>query len=170
MNVSRVLKGMTTGYAPSDGVPPLKSRFGRDMARLRSEQCSPYVARLLAELNEVEKFISEHWDELDAPTRVALHALVLGVEPNGRRRPALHRAISWLGELGDHVQMAWALVFDRPNVVQYYTRSYGVAALIQEKVGRDVWAKALASPEDVAAADRGIADALAGRTVEITKV
>lgn len=161
---------MTTGYAPFDGVPQLKSRFGRDMARRKPEQCSPYVAQLLAELDEVEQFVSRHWDELDRPTRNALHALVLGVEPDGRRRPVGRRALAWLGELGDHLQMARALVFDRLSVIHYYNRSYGVAALIQEKVGRDVWAQALASPEDVAAADRGIADALAGRTVEITKV
>jgi hypothetical protein len=152
---------MTSDYPPW-GRAQLELRVEADLGRRSGEMNSKYVASLLARVDKLEQIIRAEWHQLEPARRAELHAMVLGVRTKRTMRER------WL-ELFDHFLMAWALTWNGSEVRRYIARSYGVADLIQEKVGQDIWAKALASPDIVAAAERGLADVLAGRTVELKK-
>jgi hypothetical protein len=150
---------MTTTYAPPEGMG-LEPRFRRDLARKPSKHCSRYIARLLAELDQIETAL-HHWGELDVSTRKRFHAIVIGAPPPRRTLSERYKAFL------DDVNMSVAIWFHREEVYQYFARSHAVAELLYEKVGEDVWAETLASPEDVAAIARGREDAIAGRTFDL---
>jgi hypothetical protein len=69
--------------------------------------------------------------------------------------------------LWDSVQMAYALWRHRDDVYYYFGRMGDLRSLLREKVGSEVWSEILSSPEDIAAIERGRADAAAGRKTAI---
>jgi hypothetical protein len=152
---------MTTGIAQVRRIQ-LEPRVQRDLGRRSGEVCSKYIAELIEDLDAIESVVRTEWDHMEPAMRYALHAMVLGV-------PSKRTLAERWQEFLDHFSMLWAIIWHGAEVRRYIARSYGVAELIQERIGRDVWAETLASPEHVAAVERGMADVLAGRTVELSE-
>lgn len=153
---------MVSGAArPSRSIVP-EARLRRDLARRPAKRCSKYVARLMDALDEIEDAVCNHWDELDVNTRETFRAMVIGAPIPGPSGFSV-----WLDIIWDRFEMAYARLRYRDEVNRYVARTYDLQRLVQERVGNDVWAETLSSPEDCEAIERGRADAIAGRTREL---
>lgn len=154
LRVRRKLTGLlASGESRSD-------RYAHPVAR---EVRSRYIAELLGHLNELEHKIQDDWEQLDPETREDFHDIAHG--------GTVHRSIpDVIRDVIHRVPMFWSRLRYPADVEYYHSRSLSVARLIQEKVGFDIWTTALSSPERVAAAKRGLADARAGNTIDLAEV
>jgi hypothetical protein len=117
----------------------------------------------MAELDEIDYALRNKWDKIDPAERHMLHGLMIGAPPP--KLSLLNRANLLL----DSLRMGNAFLWHRDEVYRYFARSDRVRELLQEKVGSDISAETMSSPEEVAAIERGREDARAGLTVELVE-
>jgi len=150
---------MTTMCADAAGVR-LNPLMRRSLMHRRSTPppSSAWLHSAMHDLREVESFVCDRWDALDASDRAFFRGIVLGAKPD-LRFPERLDALWW--SFGTF----WNMATRREEAVRYLVALHRVLDKINERVGKEEWDRVLNDSDFVAAAERGKREIAAGKAV-----